>query len=69
MRPPKKEGHPTVVFFHVTVMSLDSIDENAMVNIIIIIIIVIREFCTFKGGEGEGKNFKLEFSVLMIYRS
>ncbi|EEB18654.1 glycine receptor alpha-2 chain precursor, putative [Pediculus humanus corporis] len=30
MRPPKKEGHPTVVFFHVTVMSLDSIDENAM---------------------------------------
>ncbi|CAG2058374.1 unnamed protein product, partial [Timema podura] len=30
MRPPKKDGSPTVVFFHVTVMGLDSIDENAM---------------------------------------
>lgn len=30
MRPPKKEGQPTIVFFHVTVMGLDSIDENSM---------------------------------------
>ncbi|XP_014257522.1 glycine receptor subunit alpha-2 [Cimex lectularius] len=30
MRPPKKDGNPTVVFFHVTVMGLDSIDENSM---------------------------------------
>ncbi|XP_070396691.1 glycine receptor subunit alpha-2 isoform X3 [Dermacentor albipictus] len=28
--PPKKEGRPTVVLFHVTVMSLDSIDEESM---------------------------------------
>lgn len=32
MRPPKKDGQPTVVYFHVTVMGLDSIDENSMVN-------------------------------------
>lgn len=31
MRPPKKEGQPTTVFFHVTVMGLDSIDETSMV--------------------------------------
>ncbi|CAH1123646.1 unnamed protein product [Ceutorhynchus assimilis] len=30
MRPPKKDGNPTKVFFHVTVMGLDSIDENSM---------------------------------------
>lgn len=30
MRPPKKDGQPTIVFFHVTVMGLDSIDENSM---------------------------------------
>ncbi|KAL5274726.1 ort family protein [Megaselia abdita] len=30
MRPPKKDGQPTTVFFHVTVMGLDSIDENSM---------------------------------------
>ncbi|KAG8335494.1 hypothetical protein J6590_066404 [Homalodisca vitripennis] len=30
MRPPKKDGNPTVVYFHVTVMGLDSIDENSM---------------------------------------
>ncbi|XP_052122587.1 gamma-aminobutyric acid receptor subunit epsilon-like [Frankliniella occidentalis] len=30
MRPPKKDGGPTVVYFHVTVMGLDSIDENSM---------------------------------------
>lgn len=33
MRPPKKDGGPTVVYFHVTVMGLDSIDENSMVCI------------------------------------
>ncbi|KAG1674568.1 Gamma-aminobutyric acid receptor alpha-like [Nymphon striatum] len=30
MRPPKKDGRPTKVDFHVTVMSLDSIDEGKM---------------------------------------
>ncbi|XP_037946173.1 glycine receptor subunit alpha-4 [Teleopsis dalmanni] len=30
MRPPKKQGQPTIVYFHVTVMGLDSIDENSM---------------------------------------
>ncbi|XP_044016751.1 glycine receptor subunit alpha-2 isoform X2 [Aphidius gifuensis] len=30
MRPPKKDGQPTTVHFHVTVMGLDSIDENSM---------------------------------------
>ncbi|XP_065217048.1 glycine receptor subunit alpha-3-like [Planococcus citri] len=30
MRPPKKGGEATTVFFHVTVMGLDSIDENSM---------------------------------------
>lgn len=32
MRPPKKDGQATVVYFHVTVMGLDSIDENSMVS-------------------------------------
>lgn len=32
MRPPKKDGQATVVYFHVTVMGLDSIDENSMVK-------------------------------------
>lgn len=31
MRPPKKDGQATTVFFHVTVMGLDSIDETSMV--------------------------------------
>ncbi|XP_075237465.1 glycine receptor subunit alpha-2-like [Lycorma delicatula] len=30
MRPPKKDGDATIVYFHVTVMGLDSIDENSM---------------------------------------
>ncbi|XP_057364807.1 glycine receptor subunit alpha-2-like [Daphnia carinata] len=30
MEPPKRDGKPTTVFFHVTVMSLDSIDESSM---------------------------------------
>lgn len=30
MRPPKKDGNPTIVYFHVTVMGLDSIDEGSM---------------------------------------
>ncbi|XP_023341297.1 glycine receptor subunit alpha-4 isoform X2 [Eurytemora carolleeae] len=30
MRPPKREGNATKVFFHVTVMSLDTIDESSM---------------------------------------
>lgn len=32
MRPPKKDGQATTVFFHVTVMGLDSIDETSMVS-------------------------------------
>lgn len=32
MRPPKKDGQATTVFFHVTVMGLDSIDETSMVR-------------------------------------
>lgn len=32
MRPPKTDGLPTTVFFHVTVMGLDSIDETSMVR-------------------------------------
>lgn len=32
MRPPKKDGQATTVFFHVTVMGLDSIDETSMVG-------------------------------------
>ena len=31
MRPPKKDGQATTVYFHVTVMGLDSIDETSMV--------------------------------------
>jgi len=31
MRPPKRNGLPTVVYNHFTVMGLDSIDENSMV--------------------------------------
>lgn len=34
MRPPKKDGQATTVYFHVTVMGLDSIDETSMVIII-----------------------------------
>ncbi|XP_071544997.1 glycine receptor subunit alpha-4-like [Panulirus ornatus] len=30
MRPPKKQGRPTRVYFHVTVMGIDSINENSM---------------------------------------
>lgn len=33
MRPPKKDGQATTVYFHVTVMGLDSIDETSMVNL------------------------------------
>lgn len=32
MRPPKKDGQATIVYFHVTVMGLDSIDETSMVG-------------------------------------
>lgn len=34
MRPPKKDGAPTIVYFHVTVMGLDSIDETSMASFI-----------------------------------
>ena len=32
MKPPKSDGKPTEVGFHVTVMQLDSINENSMVR-------------------------------------
>lgn len=32
MKPPKLEGYPTKVSFHVTVMGLDSINEYSMVS-------------------------------------
>jgi histamine-gated chloride channel len=35
MRPPKIDGQAAAVNFHVTVMGLDSIDENSMVILII----------------------------------
>lgn len=50
MRPPKKDGMATKVNFHVTVMGLDSIDENAMVIHILLklklIIIMWKIFLT-----------------------
>lgn len=48
MRPPKKDGGPTVVYFHVTVMGLDSIDENSMVETLFrTIMILLLLFCVF----------------------
>ncbi|GFS50453.1 uncharacterized protein NPIL_405271 [Nephila pilipes] len=32
LQPPKEKGDATVVRFHVTVLSLDTIDEGSMVN-------------------------------------
>jgi glycine receptor len=32
MRPPRLEGQPAKVFNHLTVMGLDSINENSMVS-------------------------------------
>jgi len=32
-RAPKVQGQPTIVYFHVTVLSLDSINEESMVNL------------------------------------
>ena len=34
MRPPRKDGKATRVYFHVTVMGIDSINENSMVGVI-----------------------------------
>jgi hypothetical protein len=31
-RAPKSQGNPTTVYFHVTVLSLDSINEESMVS-------------------------------------
>lgn len=31
-RAPKVQGQPTIVYFHVTVLSLDSINEESMVS-------------------------------------
>ena len=31
-QPPRFEGQPTIVYFHVTVLSVDSINEESMVN-------------------------------------
>ena len=32
-RPPKYMGQPTIVYFHVTVLSIDTINEESMVKI------------------------------------
>ncbi|XP_076030934.1 uncharacterized protein LOC143019124 [Oratosquilla oratoria] len=32
MRPPKKDNKPTAVWFHITVMGIDSIDESSMIS-------------------------------------
>jgi len=42
MRPPKIDGTATKVHFHVTVMGLDSIDENAMVTIVFKLKIILQ---------------------------
>lgn len=34
-RAPKLQGQPTIVYFHVTVLSLDSINEESMASFII----------------------------------
>lgn len=34
MRPPRQEGQPAKVFNHLTVMGLDSINENSMVSLV-----------------------------------
>ena len=31
-RPPKYHGRPTVVYYHVTVLSIDTINEESMVS-------------------------------------
>ncbi|GFX15725.1 hypothetical protein TNCV_2132111 [Trichonephila clavipes] len=36
MKPPKKDGRPTTVHFHVTVMGLDSINEESMTDLVAI---------------------------------
>lgn len=47
MRPPKIDGTATKVHFHVTVMGLDSIDENAMVTIIVFKLKIILQLNVF----------------------
>lgn len=32
-RPPKNRNQPTIVYFHVTVLSIDSINEESMVRV------------------------------------
>jgi hypothetical protein len=36
-RAPKMAGQPTIVYFHVTVLSIDSINEESMVTIFLIL--------------------------------
>lgn len=51
-RAPKLQGQPTIVYFHVTVLSLDSINEESMVS---------SNFC-FRGG-----FFRYEASAHVTY--
>lgn len=60
MRPPKKDGNPTIVYFHVTVMGLDSIDENSMVSTKIL-------FSQFFSFWGLTNNFPNELKSLKIF--
>lgn len=41
MRPPRLEGQPAKVFNHLTVMGLDSINENSMVSQIAPIMVMV----------------------------
>lgn len=40
-RAPKYHGQPTIVYFHVTVLSIDSINEESMVIILLLFITFI----------------------------
>lgn len=61
MRPPRKDGAPTTVFFHVTVMGLDSIDENAMVSFISLQIHEILSRLIFIVSDVKEKNKVLSY--------
>lgn len=63
MRPPKKDGQATVVYFHVTVMGLDSIDENSMVLFVTTSISYIRFKFLILFQSKFQKGFKKEFDI------
>lgn len=47
-RAPKFQGQPTIVYFHVTVLSLDSINEESMVSITSSLISVVQNTENFR---------------------